>query len=93
MSNDSDSPGAADEDPGDEWFDRMEPIWALTRAEAIRRFPAGTVVLHPDWPGVGLVEHVDDTGDLHITWPRTGTGICALEYCNDLRVVSFVARH
>lgn len=93
MSHESDPSGAADEDPGDEWFERMEPIWAFIRSEATRRFPPGTLVLHSEWPGVGLVEHVDEMGDLHISWPQTGTGIWALEYCNDLRVVGFMAEY
>lgn len=93
MSHESDPPGAADEDPGDEWFERMEPIWAVTRAEAIRRFPPGTVVVHPEWPGVGLVEHVDDMGDLYVSWPVTGTDVWPIEWCEGLRVVGFRSRN
>lgn len=64
-----------DEDAGEDWFDQLEPVWAATKSEALRRFPPGSRVIEAPTTEVGEVLLVDDMGDLHIRWANSGVGI------------------
>jgi len=76
-----------DEDPGDEWFERMEPEWHRLRAEAMARFPPGTEVRDRNGR-TGRVLLVDSMGDLHVDSEPGGVGIVTSQYWDRLTVIS-----
>lgn len=72
----SNLPAEFQEDPEDQLSEQeLEIVWAARRADAQRQFPRGSKVRHPDRRGSGVVEVIDDLGDLHITWDGDGTSI------------------